>query len=313
MKPRHVIALDLGGTNLRLGLVGSKGRILRRRRLKMMSFARKEALLAWLAGAIDQFAASTGGLALPDAVAIGFAGPTDSRAGRVYCAPNVGGLVDIDVASGLRRLVGLPVVVENDANCAALGEFWQGAGRGASSLFLFTVGTGIGGGFVVDGKIWRGYDGIAGEIGHSVVMVGGPKCGCGKRGCLEAMVSATAIVRDYKAGGRRLARGRPHTEVTARMIFSMARRGDRHARHVIATAGGALGVGIANIFHILNPELILIGGGVSRAGAALLGPATEAARCAVFAPLRDRLQVKRASLGDDAGILGAAYLAFSKQ
>lgn len=321
MRQHGVVAVDLGGTNVRLGLVTAGGKVLRRRRIKMGTFATQGDLLAWLAEAIDRFLSDAGPDFRATAVGIGFAGPTDSRAGRVYYAPNVGRLAGIEVASGLRRLVGLRVVVENDANCAALGEYWLGAGRGAKSLFLFTVGTGIGGSFLVDGKIWRGHDGIAGEVGHTVVMVGGPPCSCGKLGCLEALVSATAIVRSYRAslrpgraGRARGARARAEAApMEAKTIFERARAGDRRARLAVDCAARALGIGIANVFHLLNPEVILIGGGVSRAGAALLGPATEEARRAVFAPLRARLQVRRTSLGDDAGMLGAAYLALGKQ
>jgi glucokinase len=320
MGKQGVVAVDLGGTNVRLGLVTAGGKVLRRRRIKMRTFSAKDGLLAWLAEAIDGFLSDAGPAFAARAVAIGFAGPTDSRAGRVYYAPNVGRLAGIEVASGLRRLVGLRVVVENDANCAALGEYWLGAGRGAKSLFLFTVGTGIGGSFVVDGKVWRGHDGIAGEIGHTVVMVGGPRCSCGKRGCLEALVSATAIVRDYRAALRPGRAGRaPRVAgaeaepLEAKEVFERARSGDRRARQVIDCAARALGIGIANVFHLLNPEVILVGGGVSRAGAALLGPATEEARSAVFGPLRGRLRVRRTSLGDDAGMLGAAYLALDRR
>lgn len=306
MRERQVVAMDLGGTNVRLALVSAGGRVLRRKRLKMRTFAGADDLLAWLAGAVRRFLESGPASARPEALAAAFAGFTDSASGRVYYAPNVGQLADIEVASGLSRLLGLRVVVENDANCAALGEYWLGAGRGARSLFMFTLGTGVGGSLVVDGEIWRGHDGIAGEIGHTVISLRGPKCNCGKSGCLEALASATAIVRDYRAG----ARGRDARDVTeARAVFEKARRGDARARAVIDRSARALGVGIANVFYLLDPEVIVVGGGVSRAGTALLGPAIEEARKNIFAPLRSRLRVKAAGLGDDAGPLGAAFLA----
>jgi glucokinase len=306
MKRGNVVSMDLGGTNVRLGIVDSTGRVLRRQRTRMARFTSKDDLCDWLGTAIGDFIAANAGLARPRAVAIGFAGPTKSEAGVVHYAPNVGRFTHIDVARRLERALGLPVVVENDANCAALGEFWRGRGRGAKSLFLFTLGTGIGGSLLIDGRVWHGADGIAGEIGHTIVASGGPRCSCGRLGCLEALVSATAIVRDYReAAGRR---GGPAGEVTAKQVVDLARAGDRVAGRVLKRSACALGIGIANVFHLLNPEIILIGGGVSRAGAILLQPAIAEARSLVFPPLADRVKVRRTSLGDDAGILGAAYL-----
>jgi glucokinase len=204
----------------------------------------------------------------------------------------------------------MQVHVENDANCAALGEFWRGAGRGAGSIFMFTVGTGIGGACVVDGCVWEGSNGIAGEIGHHIVAVNGPKCACGNKGCLEAMASGTAIVRDYLrlAGpGSKDKRG----SVTARTVVQRARRGEPAARSAMLRAADALGVGIANVFNIVNPEVIIIGGGVSRAGSLFVRPAVERARQLVYPRFRKLLKVRRASLGDDAGLIGAAYAAYN--
>jgi glucokinase len=308
MRRVHVVAIDLGGTNVRLAWVSPEGVVMKRRRLAMPGFHRPEALYDWLARAVEGFVASRDGLGQPGAVGVGFAGPTDSARGLVHYAPNVGGLKNLEIADGLARRVGLATTVENDANCAALGEFWRGAGRGSSSLFMFTVGTGIGGSFLIGGRVWRGADGIAGEIGHTVVAVGGPECACGKAGCLEALVSATAIVREYSAAGMRSRAGRA---ITAKEVFVRAGKGDRTARRVVDRAACALGIGIANVFHLLNPEIILVGGGVSRAGRVLLDPARDEARRMVFPPLRDRLRVRRAALGDDAGVLGAAYLALA--
>jgi glucokinase len=161
---------------------------------------------------------------------------------------------------------------------------------------------------VIDGCLWEGSAGIAGEIGHTVVDIDGPRCSCGNRGCLEALVSATAIVRDY----RRRKRVKSGAALSARSVFELAGKGDRAAREVVDAAAVALGVGIANVYYLLNPEIILIGGGVSRAGSMLIAPATEHARSRIFAPLRAGLRVGRAKLGDDAALLGAAHLAFQR-
>jgi glucokinase len=304
-----VVAVDLGGTNLRLGLVTRTGRVVARSRGKMRDVTGNDVLCERLAKKIGAFIERVCRGRAPAAVAVGFAGPTDSASGRVYIAPNVGGLGDLYLAEGLESRLGIRAVVTNDADCAALGEYWKGAGRDASSLFLFTLGTGMGGAMVIDGTLWEGSAGIAGEIGHTVVAIDGPRCACGRQGCLEALVSATAIIREYrKHGGRKPGAG----GLTAKHVFQLARKGDRVGGRVIADAARALGIGIANVYHLLNPEVILIGGGVARAGTMLIRPAVEHARAEIFPALRDRLAVKRAALGDDAGLIGAAYLAYQR-
>jgi glucokinase len=321
MRKGQVLAVDLGGTNVRLGMVTRDGRILRRRRTRIPVPADRESLYEALAGRIGEFiqggevgvrGGARGGArdGVPWAVAVGFAGPTHSAAGHIYTAPNVGGLSNIRLGEELKSRLGLPVVVANDANCAALGEFFHGAGVGSKSLFMFTLGTGVGGGFVIDGKIWEGAWGIAGEIGHTIVAADGPRCNCGNRGCLEALASGSAVVRDY-IGKSRIRSEAGRKAVTAKFVFDKAKHGDRIAARVVADAAKALGVGIANVFHLVNPEVIVIGGGVSRAGGRLIRPATECAREHVFSPLRDKLKVRKAKLGDDGGLLGAARLAYT--
>ena len=306
---RPVVAVDLGGTNLRLGLVTHRGRVVSRSRAKMRSVTEKDVLCDLLAEKVSAFIERAGKGRAPGGVAVGFAGPTDSATGRVYFAPNVGGLGDFHLAEGLESRLGMRVVVANDADCAALGEYWQGAGKGAKSLFLFTLGTGMGGAMVIEGRLWEGSAGIAGEIGHTVVDIDGPRCACGRRGCLEALVSATAVIREYR---KHRGKQKDMNGVTAKSVFQLARKGDRAALRVVADTARALGIGIANVYLLLNPEVILIGGGVARAGTMLIGPATRHARAEIFPALRDRLRVKRASLSDDAGLLGAAYLAYQR-
>ena len=159
-----MVAVDLGGTNLRIGLVTAKGQVVARSRSKMRRVTEGDGLRDLLSDRISAFIERKGIGRRAGAVTIGFAGPTDSRSGRIYFAPNVGGLSDIRLAEGLKTRLGMEVFVANDADCAALGEFWQGAGRGASSLFLFTLGTGMGGAMVIGGDLWEGSTGIAGDI-----------------------------------------------------------------------------------------------------------------------------------------------------
>jgi glucokinase len=310
MRRRPILAVDLGGTNIRMGIIDSAGKILARRRVRMPAVPGREQLYEALASRIGAALDADSGKRNPAAVSIGFAGFTDASKGLVYFAPNVARLTDLEIGPRLECLLGMPVYVENDANCAALGEFWHGAGCGSASLFMFTLGTGIGGGFVVDGKVWEGNNGIAGEIGHHIIAVGGPECACGNKGCLEAFASAGAIVRAYSRRAKGRSTGKTQ-KVTARMVVQRAKRGERVARSVVLKAAEALGVGIANVFNILNPEIIVIGGGVSRAGSLLVTPAVKHARRLVYPRFRKLLTVKRARLGDDAGLLGAAYVAFN--
>jgi glucokinase len=310
MRKGQVLAVDLGGTNVRLGMVTRDGRIIRRKRTRIPAAADKESLYDALAGRISQFRSAGPRGSAPMAVAVGFAGPTHSSAGYIYLAPNVGKLNDINLGGELESRLGLPVIVANDANCAALGEFCYGAGVGSGSLFMFTLGTGVGGSFVIDGEIWEGAWGIAGEIGHTIVATDGPRCNCGRRGCLEALASGSAIIRDYIQKSRISSEARAKA-VTAKFVFDRARRGDRIANRVVADAARALGIGIANVFHLINPEIVVIGGGVSRAGSSLIKPATAHAKEYIFPPLRNKLKVRRAKLGDDGALLGAARHAFT--
>jgi glucokinase len=271
-----------------------------------------EALFEMLAGLIRTFIERSKDVPRPEAVAVGFAGLTMAARGYVYFAPNIAKLSHLELGPRLGAMIDMPVYVENDANCAALGEYWQGAGQGADSLFLFTIGTGVGGGFVLGGRLWDGHDGIAGEIGHTIVDRKGPMCACGNRGCLEALASATAIVREYRRV-KRLGTDAITQTISAKAVVMKARQGDRAAKRVVSGAASALGTGIANVYHLINPELILIGGGVSRAGSILIDEAVRRARETVLPPVRDGVNVKRARLGDDAGLLGAAYLAYTAE
>ena len=257
MNGSHVLAVDLGGTNVRLGMISEGGNVIRRRRTRIQEASSDAILYQALGERIRAFIASNGDLPAPKGIALGFAGPTNSSAGYVYCAPNVGALVDLPLGRSLEEMLGMPVLVANDANCAALGEYWRGAGLGARSLFLFTLGTGVGGSLVIGGEVWEGEWGIAGEIGHTIIDLDGPRCKCGKQGCLEALASGTAIVQEYiRRSGIRSPK--KQEAITAKAVFERAKQGDRIGRKVVADAARALGIGIANVFNLINPELILI-------------------------------------------------------
>jgi glucokinase len=217
----------------------------------------------------------------------------------------------------LQQELGLPVYVGNDANLAGLGEHRYGAGRGVSHLVYLTVSTGIGGGVIVAGKLLLGADGLAGEVGHMTLEAQGPRCNCGNTGCLEALAAGPAVARQGAAALNRgespglsaLAHGQAEL-VTAKTVVEAARNGDVVARSVVDRAGFYLGVGVVNLIHLFNPQLVVIGGGFAiGAGEMLFEPVRRAVEERVMPPFRQALRIVPAALGDDAGLMGAAALA----
>jgi glucokinase len=256
--------------------------------------------------------------AAPDVTAVGFGIPsrvdssTGSSVGSVHLP-----LDDVPFRDLMSERIGLPVHVDNDANAAILAEHARGAARGARHAAMLTLGTGIGGGLILDGRLYRGASGAAAELGHMVVDLDGPPCqgGCPSRGCLEALASGPAIGRAGEAAARRapgsalgraLARGR---EITGPLVTELAHDGDEAARAVLHQAGRHLGVGISNLANMLNPEVVVIGGGVVAAGELLLAPAREVVQERALLPARDLVRVVPAHFGDESGMLGAALLA----
>jgi glucokinase len=250
-------------------------------------------------------------------VCVGAPGPLDPWSGIIYSPPNLPGWDAMPLKSLLEEALGLPVMVANDANLAALGEHRFGAGRGCRHLVYMTISTGIGGGIIADGQLLLGAKGLAGEIGHTTVSSRGTLCGCGNRGCLEAVAAGPAIA----AAGARAARsgrsamlsamaGGAPTAVTSEMVVRAAGQSDPEARRILRRAGSLIGLGLANIAHITDPQAIIVGGGVAMgAGALLLEPARVEFRRRVMPPYRD-IPIVPAVLGDDAGLAGAAALAF---
>jgi glucokinase len=226
-------------------------------------------------------------------------------------APNLPCLDGFRLADALTTRLGLPTILENDANAAAVGEMWQGAAVGCKTIICVTLGTGVGGGIILDGKLWRGVDGAAAEIGHMCVdPFGGVACTCGSRGCLEVFASATAIVRMTREASPRypdsILQGK---ERTAEMIFEAGKVGDELALEIFRRMGVYLGIGLANLINILNPEMIVIGGGVVNGWDLFEKHMHQQVEERAFPLLTARLKIVRAKCGDDAGLLGAARLA----
>lgn len=312
------LALDFGGTKLAAGLVESEaGRILAHVRRPSPSSAQQsiEAMLGMARQALADAGRSRSDVA---AVGVSFGGPVDEARLRVRLSHHVPGWESLPLVEVVSRELGLPTAMDNDANLQALGEWRYGAGRGVSDLLFVNVGTGIGGGLVLGGRLRRGRHGLAGEIGHTVVKPDGPPCTCGKRGCVEALAAGPGIARgalealaanqDKGARLRELAAGHP-AAVTGELVFRAAAEEDDLALAVLGEACLFLGIGIANAAAIVDPELIVVGGGVAKAGELFFRPLREAAR-AHAAPLwPEMLQIVPGQLGDDANVLGAAAMA----
>lgn len=298
---RLAVAVDMGGTNMRVALVGASGRI--QAAAKIPTLAARgpgqalERLVEAVRGLIGQAeAAGTAKKADIAGIGVGTPGPVDTRSGVIVSSPNLPGWHKVPVAETLRGALGLPVRHERDANAALLGEAWLGAARGHRDVILLTLGTGIGGSALVGGTLHHGRDGYAWELGHMTIDPDGPPCGCGNRGCLEAFASGTAL---------RNRTGREGTEV-----FALAERGDPAALAAVRELGLSLGIGLANLANIFNPSAIVLGGGMAAAARLFWEPMIAEMRRRAFPVVTAGLEVVPAALGDDAGLLGAARLVF---
>jgi glucokinase len=249
------------------------------------------------------------------AVGVGAPGVILVNKGIVVKSPNFPDWNNLPLKGELEKALNIPVFIENDANAAALGEKWRGAGRDIMSMILLTLGTGVGGGIILDNKIWHGADGMAGEIGHMTLIPDGRSCTCGNTGCLEMYASARGIVQSYR---EELEKGKlPATaalkEITSEKVYQAAREGDAVARRVMKDMGRMLGIGIASLINIFNPEMVVIGGGVKDAWPLFIGATHEEIMKRAFQVPAERTEIVPSSLGDDAGMVGAAAVALELQ
>ncbi len=301
---KYHLAVDVGGTWLRAALYPhGETTPARRERVRTPRAGRPETALVALLREIWPADGEVLG------VGVASPGPLDPRQGLIFNTPNIPAWRNFPLRDYLARALGVPVMVDNDANLAALGEWRYGAGRGHRHLLYLTISTGIGAGVIVDGRLLHGARGLAAELGHVTVAPDGPLCGCGQRGHLEAIASGTAIARQAEEA---LARGEasalhnaPHP-LTAADVAAAAQNGDPLAQRLFAQAGEHLGRALAGFLHIFNPSIVILGGGVVQAGDVLLRPLEAALRAHVMTPAYlDGLTLTTAALGDDAGLMGA--------
>src|SRR3954468_2947621 len=309
----HVIGVDLGGTKLLAGAVGADLAVIHRTNRPVLGLTQDQ-LVQMVADAVEEMRTA---VADPiDAVGFGIPCTFDSRTGMAVQAVNVP-LRDIAFGEVMAERLGIPVVVDNDANCHILCEARIGIAHGASEVVLLTLGTGIGGGLYLRGEVYRGWIAGGAEMGHMVVEMNGRPCqgNCPNWGCLESVASGSALVREASLAvarrpdtelGHALEEGR---ELTGPLITELANAGDPVAGGAIETIGRALGVGIANLVNIFNPQVVVIGGGVIAAGELLLAPAREVMLERALAPGKDVARVEAARYGPEAGMIGAGLLA----
>ncbi len=315
---RAAIGIDIGGTNIKLGLVDERGRVLLRDTFPTGSASSKQALFGKLIEHIQEFRLQARRLKLKlTGVGIGAPGPIDVERGFVYFFPNIPGWKNTPLKKILERKLKMPVFVDNDANAMAYGEFCFGAGRGAKNLLALTLGTGVGGGIVIGGKLFHGSTFSAAELGHMSVDPAGPLCACGNRGCIETFIGNGYFVKEVRAA---LAAGQKsllnrwirqdRRELTPKLVQEAAREGDAYSRAQWQKTGSRLGVFLAGLVNLLNPERIVIGGGIALGGDLVLAPARAALKKKAF-PIASRfVKVVPAVLGNDAGLVGAAALTF---
>jgi glucokinase len=295
----YFAGFDLGGTQLKYGLVDDKARI------SFEGSADTPDGMAELFSLLESCweELSRGSIKPIQAAGFGFPGIFDQEQQRIIQSPNYPSIDNIDLSPRLDRFIDIPVWINNDANMAAYGEFKTGAGQGVQSVILLTIGTGVGSGIILQGELWQGVRGFAGELGHVTVNPDGDKCRCGSRGCLETEVSSLKIIKNYQSLSGK------GEDITSEDIFRLAKERDESALAAFLQAGKHLGIGLSALINLFNPEKILLGGGVMRAGDVLLCPAKEEARFRSYDASFNSCQIERATLGNRAGFIGCALWA----
>jgi len=307
------LAADLGGTNLRMAAISEEGKILYRVKRGTPSAKSAKQILQTIVESAEECRRAVINQGEIFAISAAVPGTVNAGEGVILKAPNIPALNNYSFSEKIKNELKLRCILENDANAAAVGENWLGGSKDFQNSICITLGTGVGGGIILDGKVLRGVDGTAGEIGHLCVEPSGARCNCGSNGCLEQYSSATAVVRLT----RDLSDGYPKSDLnkknplTSLEIYEAGKSGDALALEVFRRQGFYLGIALAGLINVLNPEVIVIGGGAA-AGWGLFSPSMiEQVNKRAYKEPAERAKIVRAELGDDAGILGAARLAFN--
>jgi len=312
-----VLAIDLGGTKIIAAIISSNVEILARDYHLTLASKGPQAVIDRVIACIDQLLGKNNvELSQISSISIAAAGAVDSSRGLVTSSPHLPGFDDVPLRDIVKEKCGVNTFLLNDASAAALGEHRFGAGKGVKNLIYLTVSTGIGGGIIIDRKLYLGLSGTAGEVGHMTIKVNGPGCSCGNKGCWEQLASGTALAREAV---RRIRQGEVSSltemvrgkleNITAEKVSVAAQGGDPLALEAISEVAYYLGVGLANLVNIFNPEMIIIGGGMAKTGELLLKPAREVVLKRAFRLPAQAVSIVPSQLGDDAGVIGAAVFA----
>ncbi len=307
-----VIAADLGGTNLRVAAVKSDGEIIARSRKKTPKAKNTEVVLNTIVKALKECILGSGELEVKT-ISIATPATVDVSSGTIINAPNVPALDGVKIVKEIEKRLKIPTILENDANAAAVGENWLGASKGLKNSIMVTLGTGVGGGLILNGEVFSGSDGTAGEIGHICVEPNGVKCGCGSNGCLEQYASALALVRMARDLLPEMHGMYYNPTLNSADIYRFAKKGDVSAREAFRLQGYYLGIALAGLINTLNPDVIVIGGGASAGWDLFIDEMIEQIGMRAYKTPAERAKLLIAELGDDAGILGAAYLGFKEK
>ncbi|HEX6126183.1 MAG TPA: ROK family protein [Pyrinomonadaceae bacterium] len=310
---RYVLAADVGGTNLRIAAVGSDGKLLHQTSTSTPRDGTADEIVEAIVGAASSCLSRALVSGKPSSFGLALAALVDPRTGSVYSSPNLPQLDGLPLANLISTLLDTEVVLENDATAAAIGESWLGASAGIENSICLTIGTGIGGGLILNGRTYRGVGGTAGELGHICVEADGVPCGCGSRGCLEQYSSATAVVRIARElAGKKTSQWNLADRFTAKDVYHAAVAGDPVAIETFQIVGRYLGIALADIVNVLNPEMIVLGGGGAGSWDFFIEATWSEIRERAFSHPAEAVEIVRASLGGNAGILGAASVAFDR-
>ncbi|MFZ3588142.1 ROK family glucokinase [Bacillus sp. DJP31] len=313
MKQKWLVGIDLGGTTIKMAFITVEGEITHKWEIPTDLSNDGENITSHIASAIEEKLQQLGETKdVLAGIGMGAPGPVQMDTGLIYEAVNIG-WKDYPLKKHLEEATGLPAFVDNDANIAALGEMWKGAGGGATNVIVVTLGTGVGGGIIANGEVIHGANGAGGEIGHiTSIPVNGAPCNCGKSGCLETIASATGIVRQAMEMVNQHPESslflKKDSKISAKDVFDAARKNDPLSLKVIDQTAFHLGLALANLANGVNPEKIVLGGGVSRAGDLLLAPVKEYFQKFTFPRVAIGAEISIATLGNDAGVIGGAWL-----
>ncbi len=311
------IGIDVGGTNVKIALVDDNGKIIYSNSVPTYAKMGYEYTVNNIKQAIKDLMKETNTTPSDiEGIGFDFPGQVDCKTGVVKLAPNIPGWVNVPIAQMIEDEFHIPTRIDNDVRCAALGELKFGAGKGCENFICITVGTGIGSGIVINGKVVRGATNAAGELGHiKLQMNGGPICGCGDTGCLEAFASGPAIVamaQEYIKGGKstkfREMAAVEGGEITPYMVAKAAEEGDPVAKRIFEIVGEYIGIGLTSVINLLNPEKVIIGGGVAESGELLLGPIRKTIKERAMVVAGNAVEIVPAQLGNSAGVIGASML-----